>query len=171
MGHLRGIVLHSGSGDNDAWTMKTILTIGNNPLVVVLSSLFGAGAIGYLDAALGEVIKWLIPVFMIILADLVTGVSAAKARGEAVRFSKGARRTINKLMSYSCWLICCVALNQCYGTHWIAWVGMGIVFLIEGTSFLSNLLEPHGIRLSIRGLLRVIGGKIHVDNLDEVIEK
>lgn len=170
MGHLRGIVPRAG-GDNDAWTMKTILAIGNNPVVVLLSSLFGAGAIGYLDATLADVIKWLIPVVMIILADLVTGVSAAKARGEAVRFSKGARRTINKLMSYSCWLICCVALNTCYGTHWVAWVGMGIVFLIEGTSFLSNLLEPHGIRLSIRGLLRVIGGKIHVDNLDEVIEK
>lgn len=170
MGHLRG-PLPCGRGDNDAWTMKTILAIGNNPLVVVLSSLFGVGAIGYLDATLADVIKWLIPVVMIILADLVTGVSAAKARGEVVRFSKGARRTINKLMSYSCWLICCVALNQCYGTHWIAWVGMGIVFLIEGISFLSNLLEPHGIRLSIRGLLRVIGGKLHVDHLDEVIEK
>ena len=151
--------------------MKTILTIGNNPVVVLLSSLFGAGAIGYLDAALGEVMHWLIPVVMIILADLVTGVSAAKARGEAVRFSKGARRTINKLMSYSCWLICCVALNQCYDTRWVAWVGMGIVFLIEGTSFLSNLLEPHGIRLSVRGLLRVVGEKIKVEHLDEVIEK
>lgn len=151
--------------------MKTILTIGNNPLVMVLSSLFGAGAIGYLDAALGDVIKWLIPVIMIILADLVTGVSAAKARGEAVRFSKGARRTINKLMSYSCWLICCVALNQCYGTHWIAWVGMGAVFLIEGISFFSNLLEPHGLKLSVTGILRVIGGKFHVDNLDDIINK
>lgn len=151
--------------------MKIILSIGTNPVVVLLSSLFGVAAMSYINTTLSEMLRWIIPVIMIILADLVTGVSAARSRGEVIRFSKGARRTINKFISYSCWLTCCVALNQCYGTHWVAWGGMGIVFLIEGTSFLSNLLEPHGIKLSLTGLLRVIGGKLHVDNLDEVIDK
>lgn len=151
--------------------MKLILTIGNNPLVVLLSSIFGVAAMSYINVALPEILGWLIPVIMIIFADLVTGVGAARARGEDIRFSKGARRTINKFLSYSCWIICCVALDQRYGTHWCTWVGMGLVFLIEGTSFFSNLLEPHGISLSIKGLLRIIGGKLKVDNLDDIIDR
>lgn len=150
--------------------VKFLLTIGNNPLVVALSTVLGTVAVSYLQATATEALYWLLPVIMIIVADLITGISAARFRREAIRFSTAARRTLNKFFSYSCWIITCVALNERYDTQVCAWVGMGIVFLIEGTSFLTNLLEPHGIKLSIKGLLKVLGGKLNLDNLEDVVD-
>lgn len=150
--------------------IKFCLTIANNPLVVLLSTLMGATAIAYLQATLIEALYWLLPVVMIIGADLITGINAAHFRKEEVRWSTALRRTMNKFFSYGCWIVTCVALNERYETELCAWVGMGIVFFIEGISFLTNLLEPHGIKLSIKGLLRVIGGKVKLENLEDVID-
>ena len=151
--------------------MKWILTIANKTPVIVLSSLFGAAAISYINATLLEVCGWLVPVVCIVLADLGAGIRAAKARGEKVRFSTAARRTFNKLFCYACWIFTCVALNERYETRFVTFVGMGIVFLIEGLSFLTNVLEPHGLKISIPSLLKLIGKKVNVEGLEDVIEK
>lgn len=150
--------------------IKFCLTIANKTPFVVLSTIIGATATAYLKATAIEAMYWLLPVVMIIIADLITGINAAHFRKEEVRCSSALRRTLNKLVSYSCWIVFCVALNERYETELCAWVGMGIVLFIEGVSFLTNLLEPHGIKLSVKGLLRVIGGKVKLENLEDVID-
>lgn len=151
--------------------MKTLMALLNHPLMVFLSSLMGATATHYLQGTAIEAVYWFIPCLAIIIADLSAGIKAARFRGEEIRTSGALRRTFNKCVCYASWIICCVALNERYSTSWVAWGGMGLIFLIEGISFFSNLLEPHGIKLSIRGILRIVGSKTHVEGLEDVIEK
>ena len=151
--------------------MKTIAALLNNPLMVFLSSIFGATAMFYLRETAVQSLYWFIPCLAIIIADLAAGIRAAEFRGEDVRFSRATRRTVNKCVCYASWIICCVALNERYNTQMCAWVGMGIVFLIEGVSFFSNILEPHGLKISIKGILKIAGEKHNLNGLENVIEK
>lgn len=151
--------------------IKIVAALFQDPLVVLLHALLGASFMIYFEDAVYQAVLWFIPCAFVILADLVSGIRAARYRKESVRMSSALRRTLNKCLCYVSWIIVCVGMNKQYGTHWVAWVGMGAVFLIEGISFFSNLLEPHGLKLSVTGILRVIGGKFHVDNLDDIIDK
>lgn len=151
--------------------MKTLMTLLNHPMTVMLSSLMGATATYYLQATAFEAFYWFIPCLAIIIADLTAGIKAARFRGETVRMSGAIRRTLNKSMCYASWIICCVALNERYSTSLCAWFGMGMIFLIEGISFFSNLLEPHGIKLSVNAILKIVGRKTHFEGLEDVIEK
>ena len=151
--------------------MKTLMSLLNNPLMVLLSSLIGTAAAYHLRDTAVESLYWFIPCLAVIIADLSAGIKAAHFRGESVRFSGVLRRTGNKCMCYVSWIICCVALNERYSTSMCAWVGMGLVFFIEGISFFTNILEPHGIKLSMSAVLKLIGSKLHVDGLENVIEQ
>ena len=151
--------------------MKTLMAILNDPVMVFLSSLVGTAVAYYLQNTALQAFYWFIPCLAVIFADLVAGIKAAMFRGETVRFSGAMRRTLNKCMCYASWIICCVALNERYSTSLCAYIGIGIIFIIEGISFVSNLLEPHGIKLSIKGILKIIGSKSHIDGLEDVIEK
>ena len=151
--------------------MKVLMAILNDPIVVSLSSLLGTAAAFYLQNTALQAFFWFIPCLAVIFADLVAGVRASIYRGENVRFSGAMRRTLNKCMCYASWIVCCVALNERYFTSLCAYIGIGIIFVIEGVSFVSNLLEPHGIKLSIKGILKIIGNKTKVEGLENVIEK
>lgn len=151
--------------------MKYILTILNTPLVVFFSSLVGVAATYYLQEVGSQVVLWFVPCLAIIIADLAAGLNAAKGRGERIRISTALRRTSNKMVCYGSLILACVALNERYCTGFVAWVGIGIVFLIEGFSFFTNILEPHGLKLSVGGLLRIIGSKTKVEGLEGIVEK
>ena len=143
----------------------------NYAVFVILQSAIGTLALAYLQDAATQALLWFCPCLAIILADLAAGVTAARRRGETVRFSSAARRTANKTVCYLAWVCACVALNKAYGTGWLAPAGMGVVFLVEGLSFISNILEPHGYRINIRALLGIIGKRHNIDGLGEAIEK
>lgn len=160
----------SPNAENDGGVKHFLLTLSQRPLVVLLSSMLGAAALHYLREMATQAFGWFIPCLAIIVADLAAGVRAANWRGEKVRFSKAARRTLNKIFCYGSWIVCCVALNERYDTSLCAFVGMGIVFFIEGVSFFTNLLEPHGLKVSVKGLLKLIGRKHNLDNLEDVVE-
>lgn len=151
--------------------MKTIAALLNHPLMVLMSSIFGATAMFYLRETAVQSLLWFVPCMAVIIADLAAGIKAAKYRGEKIRISSATRRTVNKCVCYASWIVCCVALNERYGTSLCAMFGMGLVFLIEGVSFFSNLLEPHGLKVSIKGILKVAGDKHNLNGLENVIEK
>ena len=125
----------------------------------------------YLRETAMQSLLWFVPCIAVIIADLAAGIKAAKYRGEKIRISSATRRTVNKCVCYASWIVCCVALNERYNTQMCAWVGMGIVFLIEGVSFFSNILEPHGQKISIKGILKIAGEKHNLNGLENVIEK
>lgn len=151
--------------------MKALFAFLNNPLVVFTHSLIGGALIAYVQDVAIEALYWFIPCCFIIIADLISGINAAKHREEEVRISGAMRRTINKTVCYLAWIIVCVTLNERYETEWIGRIGMSLVFLIEGTSCISNWLEPHGYTISLKGILHTVGERHNLDQLENVVEK
>lgn len=151
--------------------MKYLAAFTQKPLVILISSLMGTTAIAYLQGVAIDALGWFIPCLAIILADLVAGTRAAKWRGEQVRISGALRRTGNKILCYGCWIVCCVALSYKYGNNVCAFVGMAVIFGVEAFSFVSNILEPHGLTLSVKGILHTLGRRHNLDGLEDVVEK
>lgn len=150
--------------------MRTLFAILNHPIVVLISAVSSGAMLTYLGTVAAQALYWFLPCIAIIIADLVSGVSAAKYRGERITFSAALRRTVNKSLCYAAWVIFCVCCNQMYETNWCAMGGMGIVFFIEGVSFISNVLEPRGMQISLKALLSLVGNKLNTEGLENIIE-
>lgn len=151
--------------------IKTLVATLNNPIVVLAHSVLGAGLVLYLQDAAYQALLWFIPCILVILADLVSGVQAARFRGERVSFSQACRRTTNKALCYIAWILFCVCLTKQYESSWPSWLGMGFVFFVEGCSFIGNVLEPKGYVVSVKGILALIGRRHNAEGLEDVIEK
>lgn len=151
--------------------VKTLIASLNNPLVVMAHAFLGAGLLVYLQDAAYQAILWFLPCMFVIIADLVSGIQAARFRSERVSFSTGCRRTVNKTLCYIAWILFCVCLNKQYESSWPTWLGMGFVFFVEGCSFIGNVMEPKGYSLSVKGLLALIGRRHNAVGLEDVIEK
>jgi len=141
-----------------------------NPVFIMLNIIIGSASMARLRDSVFEAFWWFVPCLFVILADLSSGIHSAKTRGERVRFSGAARRTVNKMTCYLCWIIFCVGISKNFHSEKICLAGMAIVFLIEGVSFINNLLEPKGIHLSLRNIIRVFGKRKGFDGLEEIIE-
>jgi hypothetical protein len=58
-------------------------------------------------------LKWMsILGIILIILDLRFGLKKARMRHEEVRFSRAWRRTINKIVDYTCWIMLSAAINQ-----------------------------------------------------------
>lgn len=151
--------------------IKSLLTALNNPAVVVAHTVISAGLIAYLEDAAYQSLLWFFPCILVILADLVSGIQAARFRGERISFSTACRRSINKTLCYIAWIMFCVCMNKQYESDWPTWLGMGFVFFVEGCSFIENILEPKGYSLSIKSLLALIGRRHNAEGLEDIVEK
>lgn len=155
--------------------LKFLLTISRlaatSPMFIFVNILLGSSVMARLQDSLYEAFWWFVPCLFVILADLSSGIHSAKKRGDNVRFSSAARRTGNKIVCYLCWIIFCVGVAKNFNNHTICLAGMAFVFLIEGISFINNILEPKGIHLSLRNIIKVFGRRKGFDGLEEIIER
>lgn len=99
-------------------------------------------------------LKWFaLLALIIILVDLRFGVLAAKKRGENVRFSRAIKRTGNKMVDYTCWLLLSWALGLAFKefieSDFIPHIVLAVIFGIEIESCFSNYFEIKGKRLKI----------------------
>lgn len=90
---------------------------------------------------------------VIIIVDLRFGVSAAKKRGETVRFSRAIRRTINKIVDYTCWILLAGVIGHAFGEPFriplLPLIMLLVVFGCEINSCFSNYFEAKGKRVSV----------------------
>lgn len=142
-----------------------------HPVAVILQATLGSVLIGFLQDVALESLKWCIPIMFAIVADLTTGVNAAHFRKETISFSTALRRSGNKVLAYTSWILVAVSCGMQFSVNWCCPSMMAIVLFIEGASIIGNILEPKGIQLSWKGILAVIGKKVGADNLDEIIVK
>lgn len=96
-------------------------------------------------------LKWFgVLAIILILADLRFGVEASKKRGEVVRFSRAIRRTINKMVDYTCWLFLAGSFGVAFGGVFGEYLPAGllvIIFGVEINSCFSNYFEARGIKM------------------------
>lgn len=99
-------------------------------------------------------LKWLAMCGVIlIIADLRFGIMKSKKRGEEIRTSRAIRRSINKLIDYTCWVLLACALEHTFGIPFhiplLPTITMLIVYGAEINSIFGNYFEYRGINLKV----------------------
>ncbi len=120
-----------------------------------------------------SVIAWLIVAVVLILADLHFGIGAAKQRGERVRVSRAARRTINKLVDYICWISVAWVLGgsfgKVFGIPLLAATIMLVVCAVELSSISDNFFEARGINKKFN-MLKFLSKIFKISAIEESLE-
>lgn len=101
-----------------------------------------------------EPLKWvLIAALVLIGVDLRFGVSAAIKRGESVQFSRAIRRTINKIVDYTCWILLAGVVGEAFGEPFniplLPLIILLVIFGCEINSCYSNYFESRGKNVKI----------------------
>lgn len=137
----------------------------------------GAGAIitAFLGDAIIEIIPWLIVMLMVVLCDLAFGIQAAWKMNERIRFSKGVRDTMGKLVVYTAFvlMVCFIDVATGASYHIERWACLVVCF-IEGCSIFNHLLKPKGINIDLgRAISAVVAKLTGIDKkaIDEAIDK
>ena len=127
----------------------------------------GASAIliSYYNDALVLVIPFAIVALSLVVTDLFFGIGAAKMRNEDIRLSKALRRTLDKLLSYVCWIIVAASLSISFAYRPLNWIILGVVCAIELISIFSNYMACKGKKVTgLDGLLiKIISDKLNTD--------
>ena len=114
---------------------------------------------------------WLVAMTLVVIVDLLTGLRKCWMLGTDIRWSKGYRATLSKLVCY--WAFACGAVmvqEACNNAYNIAMWACLSVIAIEGISIVGNILKPHGYTINLQALAKNIGKRYGVDT-DGVIRK
>ena len=126
----------------------------------------------FYQEALSMAFPFIIPALILIVVDLVFGCAAARRRGEQVRLSRAIRRTMDKLISYICWIILSATLAVAFDFDALNKIVLGIVMGVELLSVISNYFTAKGKKIT--GLhdafLKNVGKKIDADLSDIKIQ-
>jgi hypothetical protein len=120
-----------------------------------------------------QMLWFLILAIILILGDLRFGIAAAKKRGEHIRPSRAARRSLNKLVDYICWLsiatVVGVNFGSVFGLPLLSVIIMAVVCVIELSSIVDNYLEYKGIKKKIN-VIKLLAKLFRKPDLEEVLE-
>lgn len=146
---------------------KTMMNSSGSTLV---NGGFAALFSGIFVQALEPLVNWLLVMTFIIIADLASGIRKHYLlRDEEIRFSKGIRDTMGKFVTYYSFVVAFVMLDIASGHDYhIDKYACLAVCSIESFSIVNNILKPHGLQLSIAGILKALGKKV---DADDIIEK
>lgn len=154
-------------------------------MVMLASGIIIPTAFAFLQEALIVMVPWIITMFFVILADLAAGVWKSYKLGIELRFSRGLRETMGKLLVYFAFVCMVACINVAYkGEFQFAKWAAGIVIAIEFGSIIGNLLKPHGINISLSAIIKAILQKsplpltceqadaiVQEKNIEEIIEE
>lgn len=137
----------------------------NDMLVVFLSGLIEALA----------PLKWFaLCGIILIIADLRFGIMASKKRGDVIRTSRAVRRSINKFIDYTCWVLLAMALEYTFGIPFhiplLPTIVMLVVYGVEINSIFANYFEYRDIKLKV-DIFDFFKKKIDIINLENNANK
>ena len=124
--------------------------------------------VGFYHDALHIAVPFIFPCLALIVADLVFGCAAAKRRGETVRASRAIRRTGDKLVSYTCWVILAATLAVAFSLPSLNKLILAVVMCVELISVISNYFAMRGKKVDglWQTFLKVLGKKVDADLSD-----
>ena len=120
-------------------------------------------------------IRWLALLGLIlIVADLRFGVMAAKYRGEKIRFSRAGRRTMNKVVDYTCWILLSAAINKAIVPYLdfpaVPALVLLVVFGFEINSCFTNYFASKGKNVRV-DFFSVFKNKFDFIKIEEIKEE
>ena len=135
----------------------------NGTFAVIVGNLFSNGV--------QHTMPWLVAMTLVVVVDLLTGLRKCWMLGIDIRWSKGYRATLSKLVCYWAFACCAVMVQEaCNNAYNIAMWACLSVIAIEGISIIGNILKPHGYTINLQALAKNIGKRYGVDT-DGVIKK
>lgn len=110
-------------------------------------------------------LPFIVPALVLILVDLIFGCMASKRRGEDVRTSRAIRRTIDKIVSYTCWVILSASLAVAFTLPSLNKIILGIVMGVELISVITNYFAMKGKKITglQETLIKIAGKKVDED--------
>ena len=104
-----------------------------------------ASIVAFVAAYLAPVVPALITCGLLVAVDTITGIIAAKSKGESIQ-SKMLYRIAPKLIVYNLLIITGYAVQQNMGIKWIPFtdISTGVIALIEFKSILENVSKLIG---------------------------
>lgn len=120
-----------------------------------------------------SMIIWLIVALVLVVGDLRFGLMAARKRKETIRHSRAARRTINKLVDYICWISIAWVLGgsfgKIFGIPLLPAIVMLVVCAIEMSSIVNNYFEYKGLNKRLN-LWKALGKLFKRSDIEECLE-
>ena len=122
-----------------------------------------------------EPIKWLaLCGVILVICDLRFGVLASKARGEEIRKSRAVRRTVNKLVDYTCWILLSVGIEYAFGISLhiplIPVFMMLVIYGVELNSIFDNYFQYRGINIKV-DIFKWFKKKVDIIEVEETKDK
>ena len=145
------------------------------PLVILASAGINTAVGLFWNQAVEVMMPWLFVVLSAVTADLASGHYKADRLGIHFAWSTALRETFGKLVVYVAFVMTAAMFDvAAKGEATIAkWLCI-IVSGIEIGSVISNILSPHGIKLSLKAILKLILKKtpfgIDDEAADEIIK-
>lgn len=121
-----------------------------------------------------EFIQWakilMLLAFVLTIADLYFGISAAKVRGETIRRSRAIKRTINKICSYILWVVVAYFFGKAFGVPFgielLPTIMLLVIYGVEMESIYSNYFEARGKKIKVN-ILKFFGKKTDIIEIEE----
>lgn len=98
--------------------------------------------------------KWLLALaFLLTMADLKFGISAAKYRNEIVKRSRAVRRTLDKITNYCLWIILAYTFSQAFGQPFgidlLPLIILLVIYGVELESIYVNYFAAKGKKVKV----------------------
>ena len=98
--------------------------------------------------------KWLLLLaFLLTMADLKFGISAAKYRNEIVKRSRAVRRTLDKVTNYCLWVILAYTFGQAFGQPFgidlLPLIILLVIYGVELESIYVNYFAAKGKKVKV----------------------
>lgn len=98
--------------------------------------------------------KWLLALaFLLTMADLKFGISAAKYRNEIVKRSRAVRRTLDKITNYCLWIILAYTFGQAFGQPFgidlLPLIILLVIYGVELESIYVNYFTAKGKKVKV----------------------
>ena len=98
--------------------------------------------------------KWLLALaFLLTMADLKFGISAAKYRNEIVKRSRAVRRTLDKITNYCLWIILAYTFGQAFGRPFgidlLPLIILLVIYGVELESIYVNYFAAKGKKVKV----------------------
>ena len=99
-------------------------------------------------------VKWLLGLaFILTMADLKFGISAAKYRNEVVKRSRSVRRTLDKITNYCLWIMLAYTFGQAFGQPFgidlLPLIILLVIYGVELESIYVNYFAAKGKKVKV----------------------
>ncbi|MDR1707406.1 MAG: hypothetical protein LBR46_05315 [Prevotella sp.] len=119
--------------------------------------------------------KWLLLLaFLLTMADLKFGITAAKCRNEIIKRSRAVRRTFDKITNYCLWVILAYTFGQAFGQPFgidlLPLIILLVIYGVELESIYVNYFAAKGKKVRVN-FLKWFGKKADVIEIEDKEDK